>query len=97
MKIKYFVYLLLAIILLLVFAMPEINARKNRANANEVRKGMTTEEVMRIMGEPKVKGLPFASLMEADSTYQYQAPFASSDGIYISFDQSGRVIHIANE
>ena len=97
MKLKYFVYLILVFALLIVFGRPEYIGRKNRANSSKIIKGMTKNEVTQIMGEPKIKGTPFASLHEADSTYHYQAPFGSSDGIYISFDKEGKVVHIANE
>jgi hypothetical protein len=97
MNTKYFVYLILVFILLIVIGRPDYIGRKNRANSSQIREGMTKNEVIQIMGEPKSKGIPFASINEADYTYQYQAPFGSSDGIYISFDKEGKVVHIANE
>ena len=58
---------------------------------------MTAEEVIHIMGEPEGKNLVIGSRVEAESKYQYEAPFAFSGGIEISFDEEGKVIHVVNE
>lgn len=96
MKIR---YVLLFILILGVswFQYDQFQPKRNHQNTKQIRLGMTAEEVIQIMGQPEEKNLVIGSRVEAESTFQYQAPFGSSDGIYISFDKEGKVIHVANE
>lgn len=96
MKIRYIV-LILVILGVGWFQYDQYQPNRNRENAEKVRLGMTSEEVIQLMGQPDKKSILFPGRVDADTTYQYRAPFASSDGIYISFDKQGQVIHIANE
>ena len=79
------------------FQFDQYQPNRNRENAEIVRLGMTSEEVLQLMGKADKKSILFPGRVDGDTTYQYRAPFASSDGIYISFDKQGQVIHIANE
>lgn len=96
MKIRYIV-LILVILGVGWFQYDQYQPNRNRENAEKVLLGMTSEEVLQLMGQPDKKSILFASRVDADTTYHYRAPFGSSDGIYISFDKQGQVIHIANE
>ncbi|MFN3760582.1 MAG: hypothetical protein ACK4SF_15335 [Algoriphagus aquaeductus] len=96
MKIRY-IGLILVILGVGWFQYDKYQPNRNRENAENVRLGMTSKEVLHFMGQPDKKSILFPGRVDADTTYQYRAPFASSDGIYISFDKHGRVIHIANE
>ncbi|MDX5340377.1 MAG: outer membrane protein assembly factor BamE [Cyclobacteriaceae bacterium] len=79
------------------FKFYEPEPKRNLENAKQIRLGMTAEEVIHIMGEPEGKNLVIGSRVEAESKYQYEAPFAFSGGIEISFDEEGKVIHVVNE
>ncbi|MBC6367259.1 hypothetical protein [Algoriphagus sp. AK58] len=96
MKIRYIV-LILVILGVGWFQYDQFQPKRNHDNAKQVRLSMTSEEVIQLMGQPDKKSILFPGRVDADTTYQYRAPFASSDGIYISFDKQGQVIHIANE
>ena len=79
------------------FQYDQFEPKRNHQNAKQIRLGITAEEVIQIVGQPEEKNLVIGSRVEAESTFQYQSPFGSSDGIYISFDKEGKVIHVANE
>lgn len=79
------------------FQFTQIEPKRNRNNASQVRLGMTSEEVIQHMGQPDKKCILVTNRPDVDYTYSYQAPFASSDGIYFSFDKQGQVVHIVNE
>ncbi|GAB2479346.1 MAG: hypothetical protein EP311_08470 [Cytophagales bacterium] len=96
MKIRY-VILIFVLALVAWFQYDQVELRRNHQNAKQVRLGMTAEKVIQIMGQPEEKNLVIGSRVEAESTFQYKAPFGSSDGIEISFDEQGKVIHVANE
>ena len=96
MKIRY-VILILVLVLFAWVQFNQFEPKRNHQNAKQIRLGMTAEEVIQIMGQPVEKNLVIGSKVGAESTYQYEAPFGSSDGIYISFDEDGKVIHVANE
>lgn len=96
MKIRY-VLLFILIVSVGWFQYDQYQPNRNRENAEKVRIGMTSEEVLQLMGQPDKKSILFTNRPDVDYTYSYRAPFASSDGIYISFDKQGQVIHIANE
>ena len=65
--------------------------------AKLLRIGMTSQEVLEIMGDPKSNGSSYVNILGADSRYRYQAPFGSSEGVVITFDKAKKVIHDANE
>jgi outer membrane protein assembly factor BamE (lipoprotein component of BamABCDE complex) len=92
-------YVVLIILLLGVgwFQFTQIEPKRNRNNASQVRLGMTSEEVIQLMGSPDKKSILFTTRPDVDYTYSYRAPFASSEGTYISFDKQGQVVHIVNE
>lgn len=79
------------------FLVDQIEPKRNRENADQIRPGMTAEEVIQHMGEPETKKSSQFRSPEIDTVYSYRAPFGSSDGIYITFDKSGKVVYIANE
>jgi len=92
-------YVLLFIMIVGVgwFQYDQYQPNRNRENAEKVRLGMTSEEVIQLMGQPDKKSILFPGRVDADSTYQYHAPFGSSDGIFISFGKHGQVVHFVNE
>ena len=96
MKIRYII-LILVLVLFAWFQYDQVEPKRNHQNAKQIRLGMTAEEVIQIMGQPEEKNLVNGSKVEAESTYQYKAPFASSEGIEIFFDEEGKVIHVVNE
>lgn len=96
MKTRY-VILFIAILGVGWFQYDQYQPNRNRENAEKVRLGMTSEKVLQLMGQPDNKSILFTDRPDVDYSYSYRAPFASSDGIHISFDQSGKVIHIAKE
>ena len=96
MKIRYIV-LILVILGVGWFQYDQYQPNRNRENAEKVRLVMTSEEVLRLIGQPDKKSILFTTRVDADTTDQYRAPFASSDGIFISFDNQDQVIHITNE
>jgi hypothetical protein len=67
--------------------------RKNVANSEKIKIGMSSEEVLEIMGPPKkVLRSYFA---DSDSLYFYQPPLMASNGIEIFFCR-GRVNRVSN-
>lgn len=96
MKIKIFI-IVIVIIGLAFFLISDQIGLNNMEKAKSVRKGMTKNMLIELMGEPKTKGLSHVYLNEADSSYIYHAPFGSSEGVVITFDEAGKVIHVANE
>lgn len=71
------------------FTPAEIAARKNVNNVENVRPGMTTYEVIKIMGSPNATRPSY--LNESDSMYYYHTPFGSSEGIYIQYSSDNVV------
>jgi outer membrane protein assembly factor BamE (lipoprotein component of BamABCDE complex) len=96
MKLRYLILILL-VASVGWFQFTQIEPKRNHDNASQVRLGMTSEEVIQLMGSPDKKSTLFTTTPDVDYTYSYRAPFASSDGIYISFDKQGQVVHIVNE
>ena len=96
MKLRYLILILL-VASVGWFQFTQIEPKRNRNNASQVRLGMTSEEVLQLIGSPDKKSIVFTTGPDVDYTYSYRAPFASSDRIYISFDKQDQVIHIVNE
>ena len=72
-------------------------ARKSWANvknAKQVRLGMSTKEVLRLMGDPDEIIKPIDK--KYSMKYYYEPPFLASDGIYIALDSQGVVKRIVN-
>ena len=69
------------------------SAIKGNENAKKIlliKNGMSMPEVFEIMGLPIEK----MGNTNGDSTYYYQTPFAAASNISVSFDHSGRVVHV---
>jgi hypothetical protein len=96
MKLRYLILILL-VASVGWFQFNQLEPKRNRNIASQVRLGMTSEEVIQLMRSPDKKSILFTTRPDVDYTYSYQEPFASSEGIYISFDKQGQVIHIVNE
>jgi len=70
----------------------EITARKNVNNIENICAGMTTHEVIEIMGRPNA--IRPSHLNEIDSMYYYNTPFGYSEGIYIQYSSDNVVNEI---
>ncbi|WP_157966149.1 hypothetical protein [Cognataquiflexum aquatile] len=84
-------FLVLAISLYFIKWSP--GAIKGNENAKKIlliKNGMSMGEVFEIMGLPIEK----MGNTNGDSTYYYQTPFAAASNISVSFDHSGRVVHV---
>lgn len=68
---------------------------RNYDNLIKIRKGMPIGEVNRIMGNPDSILIHFFD--ESQFSYMYQAPYGSSENIYINFyDSDSSVASIIN-
>jgi hypothetical protein len=84
-------FLVLAISLYFIKWSP--GAIKGNENAKKIlliENGMSMREVFEIMGLPIEKMVN----TNGDSIYYYQTPFAAASNISVSFDHSGRVVHV---
>lgn len=84
-------FLVLAISLYFIKWSP--GAIKGNENAKKIlliENGMSMPEVFEIIGLPIEK----MGNTNGDSTYYYQTPFAAASNISVSFDHSGRVVHV---
>ena len=70
MKIRYIV-LILVILGVGWFQFDQYQPNRSRENADKVRLGMTSKEVLQLMGQPDKKSILFPGRADADSTYRY--------------------------
>jgi hypothetical protein len=84
-------FLVLAIGLYFIkFGPRAIKGKENAEKILLIKNGMRMPEVFEIMGLPIEK----MGNTNGDSIYYYQTPFAAASNISVSFDPSGRVVHV---
>ncbi|MCR9015909.1 outer membrane protein assembly factor BamE [Aquiflexum gelatinilyticum] len=84
-------FLVLAISLYFIKWSPgAIKGNENAEKIMLIKNGMSMPEVFEIIGLPIEK----MGNTYGDSVYYYQTPFAAASNISVSFDHSGRVVHI---
>lgn len=84
-------FLVLAIALYFIKWGPSaINGKDNAEKILLIENGMSMPEVFEIMGLPIEK----IGNTNGVSIYYYQTPFAAASNISVSFDHSGRVVHV---
>jgi hypothetical protein len=94
------VLLLVAIVIcfsiaLIVYSRPE--RRINEANLVKVEEGMTREQVIQILGTPGDYSIPRECVIRIPRLSGKQEGWVTDDiGIYVSFDDNGRVLDKAS-
>ena len=85
------IFIVLAIGLYFIkFGPRAIKGKENAEKILLIENGMSMPKVFEIMGLPIEK----MGNTNGDSTYYYQTPFAAASNISVSFDHSGRVVHV---
>ncbi|BDD10136.1 hypothetical protein FUAX_25680 [Fulvitalea axinellae] len=76
----FFLWLPLVLLLFFVYHQEESSAEEHQENASRVAVGMTTEQVLEIMGPPQEK---YKSEKSGDSVYVYETPILGYDNVEV--------------